>query len=328
MPTGMAGEEGVKRIRARRPWPKSGLWLGAALLLLAGGIVFLRQALSFDAPEEFWLQKGELTATEVEPAGSDSLYEAFDITLVSSAGYRVRGHLRVPRREGRWPALIILGGVRTGRMAAELITPYSPYIILGLDYPWDGPVRLTTWQFLVRVFAIRRAMFLTPSAVFLAIDYLETLPEVDSSPVVLAGASFGAQLVTVAGALDKRAGPVLVIYGGGDWTALLRANLKVKPDWLRSRLASAGAWLLEPVEPLQYAGQVAPRPIIFINGLEDKRIPRHCVEALYEAAGEPKRMIWLEEGHISSRNPELIERVLQAAARALSPEPSESREAG
>jgi hypothetical protein len=38
---------------------------------------------------------------------------------------------------------------------------------------------------------------------------------------------------------------------------------------------------------------------------------------LFEAARQPKQLIWLEEGHISSRDPAMLERVLQAAVQAL-----------
>ncbi len=289
--------------------------LAFAALCLAGGWV-----LSFDAPEEFWSQKGELVGVEVAAAGADSLYDAFQVTLVSSADYRVRGHLRVPRRDGRWPAVIVIGGTNTGRMAAELFTPAEPYVILGLDYPWEGPTRLSWWQFLVRLFAVRRAMLLTPSAVMLGADYLESRSDVDMSRLVYAGASFGAQLITVAGALDARAGRVLIVYGGADYAALLRANLKVRPLWLRSVLARAGAWLVGDIEPLDYVGQIAPRETIIINGRRDERIPVSSVESLFRAANEPKQLIWLEEGHISSRHPETIAPVLAAASRALDPE--------
>ncbi len=295
-------------------------WLAGVLLALAALGLVGGWALSFDAPEEFRSQKGELAAVEMAAAGADSLYDALQITLVSSADYQVRGYLRVPRLRGCWPAVIVIGGTNTGRMAAELFTPEEPYVILGLDYPWDGPTSLSWWQFLIRVFAVRRAMLLTPSAVMLGADYLATREDVDMSGLVYAGASFGAQLITVAGALDERAGKVLIIYGGGDYAGLLRANLKVRPLWLRSGLARAGAWLVGAIEPLDYVGQIAPRETIIINGRRDDRIPVSSVEGLYQAAGEPKQLIWLDEGHISSRYPETIAPVLAAASRALDPE--------
>lgn len=290
----------------------------SGLVIIMAGLACLAHALAFDVPEGFWRQKGELVAVEEEPSEGDSLYQAYRVTLTSSAGYSVSGHLRVPRQQGRWPSLVVIGGVETGRSAAELITPTEPYVVLGLDYPWDGPTHLSSLQLVVRILKIRRAMFLTPSAVLLAVDYLQRRPEVDSSRVVLAGASFGAPLMTVAGALDKRARTVVVAYGGGDYASLAKANLTIKPRWLRAPVARVGAWLLDPIEPLHYVDQVSPRRLILINGLADDRVPRHCVEVLYQAAREPKRLIWLEAGHISPTNPELIERVLRAAARALS----------
>jgi hypothetical protein len=121
----------------------------------------------------------------------------------------------------------------------------------------------------------------------------------------------------VVGALEERAGPVLVVYGGGDYKTILEANLNLKPRWLSSALARAGAWLLDPIEPLHYAAEVAPRPMILINGLLDSRIPQQSVDTLFAAAREPKQLIWLEEGHISSRDPALLGRVLEAAVQAL-----------
>ena len=306
-------------------------WLAAILLVLAAVVLAIARALFFDAPEEFWGQKGELVEVEVREVGSDSHYAAFELELASSADYKVRGYLRVPRSRGRYPAVIVIGGTNTGRMAAELFTPEDPYVILGLDYPWDGPTQLSWWQFLVRVFAVRRAMLLTPSAVMLGADYLEGRDEVDMSRLVYAGASFGAQLITVAGALDPRAGTVLIIYGGGDYAALLRTNLKLQPMWLRSALARVGAWLVGPIEPLDYVGMIAPREAIIINGRRDERIPVSSVERLFEAAGEPKRLIWLDEGHIRAGRPETIAPVLAAASRALGeedpgPETKEERE--
>ena len=294
------------------------LWLGALAVLFAVITVTVRLALSFDAPDEFFRQKGELSGARLEPADGDSLYAAYHVVLTSDAGYRVRGYMRVPRALGPWPAIVVIGGTNTGRMAAELFTPDEPYVILGLDYPWEGPRQLDWFQFLVRIFDVRKAMLLTPSAVMLGVDYLESRPDVDISGLVLAGASFVAQLITIAGALDNRASSVLIIYGGGDYAALLRANLKVKPVWLRSAIAGAGAGLLAPIEPLDYAGLIAPRRTVIMNGREDDRIPLESVERLYEAAGEPKELVWLDAGHISSRDPASIERVLRAASHALS----------
>jgi fermentation-respiration switch protein FrsA (DUF1100 family) len=309
--------EGWGKAARQRRWRRRRRVFGLVLLLAALGLLTLWWKLGFDAPEEFWEQKGDLVRADIDTLEGDAAYAAYHLQLASSTGQTIRGHLRVPRQEGSWPSIIVMGGVGTGRMAAELITPDDPYVVLGLDYPWEGSTRLSPFQFTVHIVAIREAMLETPSAVMLAIDYLRAHPSVDRSGPVLVGASFGAQLMTVAGALDERAGPVLSVYGGGDFAALLYHNLDVRPEWLRSGLAKAGAWLLWPVEPTRYVADIAPRPFIMINGNQDKRIPTVSVEALYQAAREPKRLIWLDEGHITPRNPELLSRVLDAAAEAL-----------
>lgn len=310
------GGRGVLRTAlAGRRWL---VWALAIFLIVPLALgVYLRHVVAFDGPQQFWEQKGELVEVREATAEGDSLYRAYELSLVSSAGYHVDGFLRVPRAPGRWPALVLLGGVRTGKMSAQLVTPESPYVILGLDYPWEGDTKLTASEFLLRIFEVREAMLLTPSAVFLALDYLESREDVDAERITLTGASFGAQLMAVVGALDSRAGPVILCYGGGDYALLLDGSLKVKPRFVRSLLAVAGAWLVEPLEPLDYVADIAPDPVVIINGLDDDRIPPESVYLLYERAQHPKRLIWLEEGHISSRNPELLKRVIDAAVLAL-----------
>jgi len=114
---------------------------------------YLAHALAFDAPEAFWSQKGELVAVAEEPAEGNALHRAYQVTLTSSAGFSVRGHLHVPREQGHWPALVAMGGVLTGRKTAELIRVAEPFVVLGLDYPWDGPTRLSPLGFLVRPYS-------------------------------------------------------------------------------------------------------------------------------------------------------------------------------
>jgi hypothetical protein len=46
-----------------------------------------------------------------------------------------------------------------------------------------------------------------------------------------------------------------------------------------------------------------------INGNEDQSIPRECVEALYSRAREPRKLIWLETGHVAPELKDLIGRM-------------------
>jgi fermentation-respiration switch protein FrsA (DUF1100 family) len=58
---------------------------------------------------------------------------------------------------------------------------------------------------------------------------------------------------------------------------------------------------LADVDPLTYASRIAPRPLLMINGSEDRVIPALAAQRLYDAAGEPKQIDWFPgEGHIPS----------------------------
>ncbi len=60
------------------------------------------------------------------------------------------------------------------------------------------------------------------------------------------------------------------------------------------------------VRPLDVIAQIAPRPILFINGTKDKRINRQQAIELYNAAGDPKQMIWIPGAtHAEVRSPGL-----------------------
>jgi fermentation-respiration switch protein FrsA (DUF1100 family) len=79
------------------------------------------------------------------------------------------------------------------------------------------------------------------------------------------------------------------------------------PGWVPTPFLG---WLagraLRPVEPARTVGGIAPRPLLLINGADDAWIPRASVEALYAAAGEPKRLVWFTTGHMRPRNEELL----------------------
>jgi dipeptidyl aminopeptidase/acylaminoacyl peptidase len=60
------------------------------------------------------------------------------------------------------------------------------------------------------------------------------------------------------------------------------------------------------VRPVDEIASIAPRPILLINGEDDKRISKRRALELYEAASEPKQIIWLPDAsHARVRSPGL-----------------------
>lgn len=64
----------------------------------------------------------------------------------------------------------------------------------------------------------------------------------------------------------------------------------------------------QQVRPLDVINQIAPRPILFVDGMEDRRITVDQAIDLYDAAGHPKQLIWLPTAtHSQVRSPGLDE---------------------
>jgi fermentation-respiration switch protein FrsA (DUF1100 family) len=135
------------------------------------------------------------------------------------------------------------------------------------------------------------------SAIGLVLEYLESRPDVDPSRTALAGGSLGAFLAVVGGALHPGFEAVASLYGGGDLPGIVGENLPWSSRPLRILAARCLQPWLGPVDPRHFASRISPRPFLMVNGRRDTRIPRACVRDLYDAAREPKELVWLDTRH-------------------------------
>jgi hypothetical protein len=54
-----------------------------------------------------------------------------------------------------------------------------------------------------------------------------------------------------------------------------------------------------------------------INGVDDPQMPRSAVESLFDAAREPKTLIWLRTGHLMPTDSVLIRALVDTALARL-----------
>lgn len=101
-------------------------------------------------------------------------------------------------------------------------------------------------------------------------------------------------------------------YFPSDWFSHSQQIFQLRKDFSQSE-----------VRPIDVVASISPRPILFINGLADQRIPTQQASRLYDAAGLPKQVIWLPDaGHAEVRSPGLdnlipqIVRFLDASLRS------------
>jgi hypothetical protein len=224
-----------------------------------------------------------------------------------------------PRR----PVFLILGGYRTGDRAATLIPDTRGNLVVAMSYPYEGDLNAKGLAVIPQVPAIRRAILDTPAAVMLAIDYLLSRADVDSSRIEVVGASFGAPFGTMVGALDRRVTRVWSIQGAADPYAQIELNLRSRIGWAPARVPVAwvatllaSGWRLDPG---RWAPRVFPTPLVMINTRSDERMPPDAVAQLHASARQPAEVIWLEGPHMQRNRSAviagLVDAVLERARR-------------
>jgi len=206
----------------------------------------------------------------------------------TSRGDRVPARVILPARPGPAPLVLLQHGAG-GSKDAEYLDVAAPWVkqgaaVASIDLPLHGersspklseillsglsPAAAAAGaETLVREFARQSIADLGG-----CLDAAAELKEIDSSRTVFAAFSLGAMIGAAFCALDSRPRAVaLALCGGGLGPAAL--------------------------DPASYVARIAPRPLLMVNASQDERVPRSAAEALFDAAGEPKRIEWFEAGH-------------------------------
>ncbi len=212
----------------------------------------------------------------------------------ASRGDRVPGRLLLPPDgRGPFPLVLLQHGAGGSKDAPYLDAAAGPWVRAGaavasIDFPLHGErssAKLTA-EFLrglagaapaspgdtFRTGLVRQAVV----DLRRALDALEGHPALDCGRIAYAGFSMGGIL----GAL----------FLGHD------------PRPRAAALALAGGGVGPPeLDPARAIGRFSPRPLLFVNAERDEVISREATLALYEAAGEPRRIVWFDTNHAGLR---------------------------
>lgn len=291
--------------------------LGLALLeLVAIGALVLW--LLRDPVPVFDARTGALIRVDTLEVAGDTGHRESVLRLTNDKGLVVTLAVRRPieSSSSKRAAFLILGGAERGRGAAKLLADTRGTIVAAIDYPYDGDLKAKGLAVLAQVPAIRRAFYATPPAVTLVLDYLQRDPEVDRSRIELLGASFGAPFATIAAARDPRVTRLWIAHGGGRPYLMIETGLRrdVPNALLRVPLARLGTLLVSGPRfaPEHWVGRVVPRPVVMLNATEDERIPRESVQALWEAAQDPKEQIWIDGPHMLGSRPQILQAIVDS----------------
>lgn len=306
-------------VRPRR----TGVAAPVVLLALAGSMLVGVLWLLRDPAPVFSSLTGALVRVDTLSVAQDSGMVEQELRLTSATGLAVtvaiRRPVRMPGDTTRRQLFLVLGGHERGRGAVRLVNDTRGMVFAAMDYPFDGDHQATGLRMVAQVPAIRRALYATPPAITLALDYLLTRSDVDPTRVELMGASFGVPFATIAAVRDPRVTRLWLAHGGGKPWAMIDTGLVRDVGWgpLRKSVSGLAALLASAPRfaPEHWIDRVAPRPVVMLNATDDERIPRRSVDALWNAAKEPKEQVWLPGQHVQGNRPEVLAALVDSVMR-------------
>jgi hypothetical protein len=268
--------------------------------------------------DDYVLLRGRLVAAETTASGSRGRYALERVRLRSSTGIEVTGRLLRPASASRLPAILLNDGRELNSGAIDYLpAEFGDVVVLSIDYPEAIPYSVGVKDLVLTGGAIRKAARLIPASFSLAVEWLSSRNDVDATRVGLVATSFAVPFATIAAAMDARFRDVGLIYGAGDFASVMAANLDLRPRWLRRPAAWLATRAFREFEPERHVALIAPRPLLMINGVDDPQMPREAVQSLYDAAKEPKTLIWLRTGHLMPTDSVLIRALVDTALARL-----------
>ena len=114
----------------------------------------------------------------------------------------------------------------------------------------------------------------------LALRYAAARPEIDRERLALVGYSMGSFLSTVIAAEDP-AVKALIVAAGGDLPS-------GTPFSALARMVA---------DPLRAVRKLDGRPLLVVHGRSDRTVKPEQAQRLFDAAPEPKEILWFDAGH-------------------------------
>ena len=285
------------------------LLVAAALLIgiVAAAIALFAVALPEDGTDEVLQVRGRFGGTQMLAARDDVQHLALRNDrgeIVSTAWIR---RPRVLRNDYR--IVITYAGANTGAKILDLIPARDDLVLVAVQYPWQPP--RTLLGRLRAPYDIRQAAYRTVAGGLLSVDYLEREARLDTSRILLLGASLGSVFATLHGALDQRVPEVVLIHGGASLPSMLRAAAgRRTPEWMKPALVRLALIPIGTFDPARYVGRISPRRLVIIAAREDRNFPPEAIVSFYDLARQPKELRWTESVHVGVRNRRVVEMVL------------------
>ena len=229
---------------------------------------------------------------------SDELIDRWRVEFTGMHEHRVPALLARPRGAKRPPVAVILHGV-TGSKDAPYVRATSRMLLeagfatLSIDSPYHGdraradrdPRFHNFTSYTNRNAAVQSAL-----DCMRAVDYARSRPDLDADRLGFVGFSQGAIVGTAFCARDERVKAVVLVVGGGNFLQMYPAARNPAARERAERIALT-------IDPVHHVALISPRPLLMVNATRDDLVPRRCSEELFEAARQPKEILWYDAPH-------------------------------
>ena len=217
------------------------------------------------------------------------------ISLQISHELILHGMLKLPpnlKPNQKVPVLLVFGGFESADRVLDLIHINIPIALASFDYPFDAPRRIRFPQSFPSLFQARQLFPQTMKGIQELIRLLKQRAEIDSSQMIIVGASFGAPFALAAASEFPEIQGLVIVHGFGlvaetVENVILRSWLPkygnlIRPlAWIFSHLGWTYLGLKTPEElttNLRHGQRV-----LMITAESDSFIPRRSSDSLWNA---------------------------------------------
>ncbi len=226
------------------------------------------------------------TTGDVKPSSMGGV-RVWHLRFKDATGQIVPALLCEPKEgSGPWPLVVAIHGLTSNKaqvcwQIAGALTARG-FGVLAPDLPCHGERAGDPFSMIddKKRFALWRDAVID---VHQLIDFAQTRHELNERPgVALVGYSLGSWIGSIAGPGDERV-RAMVLMVGGAWDT--------PAQWLKDPKFGA-------TDPRLSLAHFAGRPLLFLNGKDDRIVKRDLSDRLFAAAPEPKKQTFYDSGHL------------------------------
>jgi dienelactone hydrolase len=226
----------------------------------------------------------------------------YSLRLFDDHNFNLQVQLKDPHIPGKVPAILLLGGMLTGKKAVEYAYNVDSVLLVAPDYPYEVKTSYSFPDIIRDIPGVHQALHLQIRDNLVLLDYLRKWNRVDTSKISMIGYSFGVPFACATAVLDKNIKGLALVYGGAGLKHLLQLNFKLYNSYINALLIRVFCFFISDFEPADQVARLKPLPVICINGEFDTKIPRASAQALHDAIPFAKTVIWLPSGHVHPKN--------------------------